>query len=237
MTGQQPRHGYAAGALQPRGARLALAAVATGAQLQRGGETYFLQISDAAADLSLLNQHAPFLLEHHHFLEDLLGDVGKAGSRTASSIASCASAIAARRPGLVLTGARLQDRLLSRVRDHRRRADPRRAGLFRVTRWLATEISASVIIGGADPRASITWQPFAELVERTERQREVRLEVERARRLRALRADSWRHWASNGAAGHRRPWACRAPDRAAPGRCRRAPSRDLARAVERLEET
>ena len=108
-----------------------------------------------------------------------------------------------------------------------------------MTKWRATEVCACVIVGGADPRASITWQPFAELVERAERQREVRLEIERARRLKALRADAWRHWAPNGAATAIAD-AVGVPEHEIAPPLADAVERhlsDLAQAVERLEET
>jgi hypothetical protein len=201
MTGQQPHIGYAAGALQPRGARLALASVATGSRTRQGGESYFLQVDDDAADPSLLNQHAPFLLEHHHYLEDLLGDVREAwieGGKLFAIIRFCnlprADVVWSLLEADFRVGCSLGFEILAAepvlgAPDH-----------FCVTKWRATEVSACVVVGGADPRAHIEWRPFAELVERAERQRAVRLEIERAKCLSALKADAWRHWASNGAA-------------------------------------
>ena len=194
--------GVITGSLVPTGARLALATVNTGVMIQKGAEQHCLQINADAADLSLLNRHAPFLCEHRHYIEELLGDIREAWIHD-GTLYAVVRFCHLDRANLIWSlleqeypiGASLGYDVLE-CHPVEGTTDP----VFIVDKWRATEISACVLVGGADPNARISWRPFSELAELTQQHRAARAEMEQARRELALKADSWRHWAQNGAA-------------------------------------
>jgi hypothetical protein len=145
---------------------------------------------------------APFLLEHRYHLEDMLGSVVEAwvGGGVAQAIVRFADMPSANRvwalleQGFPIAASAGYQIGATRPVDLEGESGRR----FIVDTWKATEISACV--AGADQGAHISCRPLPELAALTEQRRARRIERERDECRAALKADTWRKWAANGAA-------------------------------------